>query len=303
MNLEQYSQQLQLLPNPEPCQSALVFGAAKSGKTSLVSQLARKYKLIWIDVDVGFQTLFYAVPKEFWPNITLVRVQDSQEKPEAIRMLTKLFKAQAEVKICEAHGHIACTLCVGKPSVSIDPKKLDSGTVVVVDTVTRAADSAMHHALGQSGEMVFKKKEYSHYDNQGLLLKGLLTSMQRFPCHKVFISQEEDIKHEDGTNKLTPMVGTRNFSAVVAGYFDHVVYTSVRNKKHCISSSTVSDVRVQAGSRNHIDIKSAEDFTNIFCVNFTEQGKKATLTFEAESEVVTQMEAEAAAKASTTMAP
>lgn len=293
MNLEQFSQQLQLMPMPETPQNLLVYGAPKSGKTTLVAQLARKYKVIWIDTEHGFQTLFSALPKEFWPNLELIVVKDTTDTPRAIRMLTKIFRTQVAVKICREHGDVACALCLSKTdSFVLDPKKLDSSYVLVVDSLTQTSDSAMAHALGQSGEMVFKKKEYSHYDNQGLLLKGVLTSQQRFPCHVAFISHEEELEQEDGTKKLTPVGGTRNFSKTVARYFDHVVYTSIRNKKHCINSCTTGDIRVQAGSRNQVDIKNADDFLNIFKINYSEQGKKATLSFSSEKEVMDQIEAE-----------
>lgn len=297
MNLSDYANELQAQPHPEPPQSCIVYGAPKSGKTTLVAQLARKYKVIWIDTEHGFQTLFSALPKEFWPNLELIVVKDSQDFPRAVRMLTKLFKTQTPVKICREHGDIACALCIKSPEhFIIDPKTLNSGTVLVVDSLTQLSDSAMAHALGISGELVFKKKEYSHWDNQGLMLKGILTSQQRFPCHTVFISHEEELPQEDGTKKLTPVGGSRNFSPTVARYFDHVVYTSVRNKKHCVNSCTTGDIRVQAGSRNQVDIKSADDFVKIFAINYSEQGKKATLSFSAESEVMAQIEKDAADK-------
>jgi hypothetical protein len=300
MKLSDFAAELQSKPNPETPQSCIVYGAPKSGKTTLVAQLARKYKVIWIDTEHGFQTLFSALPKEFWPNVELIVVKDTQDFPRAVRMLTKLFKAQTPVKICREHGDIACALCIKvTDSITIDPKTLDSGTVLVVDSLTQLSDSAMAHALGISGELVFKKKEYSHWDNQGLMLKGILTSQQRFPCHTVFISHEEELPQEDGTKKLTPVGGSRNFSPTVARYFDHVVYTSVRNKRHCVNSCTTGDIRVQAGSRNQVDIKSADDFIKIFNINYSEQGKKATLSFSAESEVMAQIEKEAADKVTT----
>ncbi len=299
MNLEEYATQLSLLPMPESPQNLLVYGAPKTGKTTLVSQLARKYKVIWIDTEHGFQTLFSSVPKEFWPNIHLIRVNDSPEVPRAARMLTKLFRAKTPQKLCSDHGDIACPLCMSKPDYFLfDPIKLDSSWVLVIDSLTQLSDSSLAHALGVVDPLaaVIKAKTYAHWDNQGLILKGILTAQQRMPCHVVFISHEEEITHEDGTKKLTPVGGTRNFSATVARYFDHVVYLSIRNKKHCINSSTVSDIRVQAGSRNQVDVKTVNDFINIFQITYSEQGKKAALKFNAESEVVAELEAAEAAK-------
>jgi cytidylate kinase len=291
MNLEEFAQKLESQPMPETPQTLLVYGGPKTGKTSLVATLAKKYNLIWLDCEKGYQTLFSAVPREYWKNIQLIPIVDSVDSPRAIKTLTKVFRTTTAIKICEEHGDVACILCskLGKPSFTFDPSKLNSSTVIVVDSLTQTSDSAMAHALGFSGEMQFKKKEYTHWDNQGLLLKTLLLSQQRMPCHVVFISHEEVLEHEDGTKKITPVGGSRNFSPTIARYFDHIVYTSIRNGKHCINSSTKGDVRVQAGSRNQIDVKSVDDFINIFEINYQQQGKKAALTFAGEADVVEEI--------------
>ncbi len=291
MNLLEYATELAAQPMPEPPQSLLVYGAPKTGKTTLVCQLARKYKVIWVDTEHGFQTIFGALPKEYWENLHPIIVDDSQEVPRAARMLTKVFRQKSLMKICKLHGDVACPLCVTKTDhFLLDPTKLDTSWVLVVDSLTQLSDSALNHVVGFSGELVFKKKEYTHWDNQGLLLRGILTAQQRMKCHTAFISHEAELEQVDGTNKITPVGGTRNFSLTIARYFDHVVYLSIRNKKHCISSTTISDVRVQAGSRNQVDVKNVDDFINIFQVKYSEQGKKSALSFSAESDVVAEIE-------------
>ncbi len=289
MNLEQLAASLQSKPNPETPQSCLIYGAPKTGKTTLAAVLAQKYNVIWIDLEKGYQTLFLSVPKELWHKITLIRVADVQDTSFGIKTVLAILRAKGSVSICDEHGRVSCPVCnVAKASfTTIDPTKWTTDTVLVTDSLTQLSDSAMAHVLGASPDgFVFKKKEFSHYDNQGLILKNILNAQQRLLCHSVFISHEEELEQEDGTKKLTPVGGTRNFSKIVSRYFDHVVYLSIRNKQHCINSTTVSDIRVQAGSRNQVDVKKLEDFVNIFAIKYSEQGKHATLEFAGESDVV-----------------
>lgn len=284
-NLEEIAANLAKKEVPEKPQTVMVYGAPKTGKSALVGQLAKKYKLYWFDIDRGSQVLFTAVPREFWKNIELIEIKDSQDEPRGIRSLNKLFKSKAIVNFCAEHVEANCAVCTVKklpPAVSIDVSKLDTRSVIVVDSASRLSDSAMAHALGQQGDMIFKKKEYSHYDNQGLLLKSIYTLAQYMPCHVVFISHEEELEHEDGTSKITPVSGTRNFSRKVAAYFDHVIYTQILNRKYCISSLGISNIKVQAGNRNNLDIKSADDFLNIFSVKHIVDGKTSNFEFSHE---------------------
>lgn len=284
---------------PEMPQSVLVYGAPKTGKTALVGQLARKYKVIWLDIDRGSQTLFTAVPQEFWHNITVVDIFDTPTDPVAVKTLTAIVKNRGILKICAGHGAVNCVhpSCRGKPNqLEVDFSALNTETVLVCDALSNASDSAMAHALGQQGDFVFKKKEYTHYDNQGLLLRNILTWQKLLRCHRVFISHEEEIQHEDGTRKITPVGGTRNFAKKLGGSFDHMVYTSVRAKKYCISSLATSDMKVQAGNRNNKDIKNADDFVNIFSVQHILDGKTSDFNFSHEASMIAEEEAEAATK-------
>lgn len=303
MKLDEVAQKLTASGVMEKPQSVLIYGPPKSGKSTLAAQLGKKYNLIWIDIDKGGQVLFTAVPKEFWKNIELIEMVDTNANPRAIKALVTFFKqgmmhqGTIPLAFCERHGDISCAECRAiPPSFKVDPAKLSTDTVVVVDTLGRLGDSAIAHALGSAGDMVFKKKEYSHYDNQGLLLRTILTMQQHQKYHRVFISHEEELDHEDGTKKLTPRAGTRNFSRHVAGYFDHVVYCNVRNRKHTISSLTTSDIKVQAGNRNNLDIKSVDDFLNIFSVKHIVEGKTSNFNFSHEaSEIAAEENQKAAA--------
>lgn len=285
---------------PELPQSAIVYGAPKTGKTALVGQLARKYKIIFLDFDLGAQTLFTAVPKEFWGNITIIRVKSTPADPAAIRVASTVVSATQDVTFCADHGHTTCIHCKAKPpQAKINFAKLSTDTVVVFDTLSALSDAAMQLALGSAAnaELAFKKREFDHYGAQGTILDRVLTLQKMMPCHRIFISHEEEVTHDDGTKKITPVAGTRKFASRVAGKFDHVVYTSLKMKKHCISSLTTSDVKVQAGSRNNQDIKSSTDFLDIFSVEHIQSGKTSTFDFAHEATTIAEEEESKAAQA------
>lgn len=265
MRLDQFAAEVSL----EAPQSALIYGGPKVGKTTLAAAFAAEYNLHWFDLEKGYQTLITCVPTAQMQNIDLFVVQDTQANPRAIKTMTKIVRASGPVKVCQAHGEVACVACgtkkpVPAPMTSFDPTKLTTKDILVVDSLTQLSDSAMAHALGAMGDFDHKKVEFSHYDKQGLLLKNILTAMQRLPCHVIFISHEEELEQEDGSKKLAPVGGTRNFSRKVGRYFDHVIYLEIKNKKHSAISSTTANLKVQSGSRNRVEIEKGESILSLF---------------------------------------
>jgi hypothetical protein len=247
-------------------QSAVVYGPPKAGKTALVCQLARKYKVLWLDVENGAQTIVSALPQEFWSNLNLIQIQDSQREPNAIKTIGRLFTKNANHVICEKHGVIGCIECTkDKASTqTLNLYDLDTNWVVAVDSLTQVADSAMAHSLGPVDEFDKKKIEFDHYDRQGLLIKNILTSFSRLRCHVVFISHEEELEQEDGSKKLCPVGGTRNFSRKVSRYFGHVVYCEVKNQKHRASSGTTAHNKVLTGSRTARELETGDSILDLF---------------------------------------
>lgn len=261
MSLTKYVERLH--GDKEPKQMALVFGESFAGKTYAVGQLARKYKLIWLDLEHGAATLATAIPPEFHENVTLVEIKDTPQKPIAVNAVIKILRATGPVKLKAEDGSVG----VLKPEeefIELDPTSWGTDTVLVIDTLTALSDSAINHYLGTKSDTVFTKKEYSHYDHQGLYLNNALISAQRLGCHVVFITHQEEIEQEDGSEKLTPVGGTRNFAKKIARKFDHTIHCKIYNRKHTYNSVTIKDHKVIAGSRLNVNIESAEDFANMF---------------------------------------
>lgn len=262
MKLEAFAAQ----HNNEAPQSVIMYGPPKAGKTTLAAQLARKYKIIWFDIEKGAQTLLTALPEEYWQNLEIFCVDDSQNIPNGIKTVGKVVSKNATHVICDAHGVVQCMECskAKAPMSQINLYNLSTEYVVVFDSLTQLSDSAMAHAVGPLDEFEKKKLEYDHYDRQGLLLKNILTAQARLPCHRIFISHEEELEQEDGKKKLCPVGGTRNFSRKVARYFDHVIYCEVKNMKHVANSSSTASMKFNSGSRNNRTLEKSDSILDIF---------------------------------------
>ena len=262
-------------------QSAIFYGPPKSGKTFAAAQFSKDYNLLWLDCEKGYQTLFTAITDEMAEKVELVVVNDTQDKPNAVKTIGKLFTENRKHRICDEHGIIACPECSKNPNatyVDTNLYELDTSWIVVVDSLTQLSDSAIAHALGKVDTFDKKKVEYDHYDRQGLLLKNILTATQRLPCHTIFISHEEELEQEDGSKKLCPVGGTRNFSRKVTRYFDHCVYFEIKNAQHRANSDTSSARKYQAGSRNNVALEKDDDLLSLFLPKERSPDAKAPAT-------------------------
>ena len=238
---------------PETTHRAIVYGGPKVGKTELVGNLAKEFKLLWFDVEKGYATLL-KLPKELQERIEIIALPDTRTYPIAIETLLKVFTG-AKQEICETHGKCGCMICKkdNKPFVTVCLNELDNNTVVVVDSLTQVANSAISHITkGQSDDY---KYEWDDYRKQGTLMDKLLSSMQQAKYNLCVITHEVEVELEDGRKKIVPCAGTTNFSRNTAKYFDHVIYAQVTNKKHSFGSSTVFGVSLVTGSRTDVTIE------------------------------------------------
>ena len=225
----------------------LVYGPPKAGKTKLVGELAEKKKLIWVDLENGYTTLFQ-LPEEWQERITLVRIPDTRDNPIAQEALLKLLTGRL-TRICEEHGKVDCSICAkeGKTFTEIEMNKEGADTVLVVDSVTQWTQSAIYHIT--KGKPIDYKLEFDDWGNLGKLMDTGLTFIQQARFSVVCISHEAEAELEDGTMRIVPVAGSRNFSRNSAKYFDSVVYASVRNGKHVFGSSTTFMNKIVSGDR------------------------------------------------------
>lgn len=273
--LAEVARQLKATKAEKP-QMALIFGEAFTGKTSLACQFARKYKITWIDCDNGYDAIFHALPQEFWENITLIRLRDTDNKAVIAETIWKLVRSKVPVVITDS---------VSEEKITVDPSKFVEGTdMLVIDSLTKLSESAMMNYLGGPSivTMKFTKKEFSHYDSQGLYLKNVFSCCERLKCHTVFLTHEEELPQEDGSKKLTPVCGTRNFSTQIGRYFSHAIHCRVKNGKHVVNSNTVGDLRALAGSRSRVNVTDTESLLKLFELDFDTEIEQLAVTAESE---------------------
>jgi len=257
---------------PETTHRVIIYGGPKVGKTELVGNLSSQYNLLWFDVEHGYATLTKLPPKQ-QERIEIISLPDTREYPIAIETLLKVFTG-SKVEICEQHGKVSCMLCKkdAKPTSVVCLNELDNNTIVVVDSLTQVAVSAMANITKGQGDDY--KYTYDDYRKQGTLMDKLLSNMQQARYNLCVITHEVEVELEDGRKKIVPCAGTANFSRNTAKYFDHVIYAQVANKKHAFGSSTTFGVSLVTGSRTDISIEkeAAPTLLDIF------SDKKAVVT-------------------------
>ena len=249
---------------PAAARKILVYGAPKTGKTDLVGQLASINKLWWFDLEDGVKTLIHSprMKKEWFDNIELFKIPDTQIFPIAARTLLKVIKG-APVTVCETHGAVGCPMCAnGRGDVTaISLRDFTNNDVLVIDSVSQLAASAMNDIQKDviAKDQFDKKPDWDDYANQGRIMDRIFSILQQAPFNVVAISHEQLVEMEDGKKKLVPIGGTSQFSKTFAKYFDDVVYTEVVNKKHRAASSSTYSSSIVLGSRSGKELEKGTE--------------------------------------------
>ena len=234
----------------------LIYGEPKSGKTQLAAALASHFKLLYIDLENGYETLL-KLPQEHQERIELISIPDTKVFPIAIETMLKVITGN-RVEICDAHGKVGCAVCKkdGASFSTVALNELGEDTIVVVDSLTQLSNSAMNFLTKAQDDTY--KPEWTDYRNQGQLLDKFLSQVQQAKFNVICITHVVETELEDGRKKLVPVCGTTAFSRNTAKYFDHVVYCEIKNKKHNFASSTTYANNVLTGSRTDIALESTE---------------------------------------------
>jgi hypothetical protein len=245
-------------------QRVILYGAPKTGKTLIAGKLSEHYKMIWVDMENGHETLFQ-LPQAHQDNIELINLPDTRSYPIAIETVLKMVKSKVE--ICEEHGKVGCMICkreatkspelAGSLFTTVDLNSLGNEYIVVFDSLTQLSNSAIANITKNENDDY--KLQHDDWGNLGKLLDIFLSHIQQAKYNVIVISHEVEAQSE-GTKKstLVPMGGTRNFSRNVAKYFDHVVYCERKNKKHTFASGTTYATNILAGSRTDISMEALE---------------------------------------------
>lgn len=282
----------------EQPQVAFFYGAPDSGKTTAAAKFSGKYNLIWFDIDYGFQAALNVIDPDRMGNVIVIRPKDDTMQATGYRTLSNIIDSDRWHKVCVDHGAVNCPTCTRSGGLiqEINLYATDINTILVIDSFTRLADSALSHASGVRKIDERKKMEYSDWDSQGLFLRNILNKAKQLPCHTIVISHEEEVKMPNNRTRIVPIAGTRANSRRISQFADHTIYFDVRNRKHVAYSTTTSLIDVQVGSNNNIELEKGDDITELFKPKaITDEvrarvSKLGSLTEEELAEVANQVE-------------
>jgi len=229
----------------------LLFGPPKCGKTELAGRLAERFNLKWIDMESGVDTLL-KLPEEWKEKIEVISLPDNRSNPIGIETSLKLIKG-GKLDICESHGRVGCAICRKEEAsfiTDLDMSVADPDTIWVFDSLTQLTNSAISQITKNCSDDY--KMQFDDWGNLGKLMDIFLSHVQTSKANIVCISHESEVELEDGSIKVVPTAGTRNFSRNTAKYFDEVYYLTVENGKHRVVSSTTARPKVLTGSRHGI---------------------------------------------------
>lgn len=233
----------------------LIYGAPKTGKTELYGALAAAKKLHVFDNEQSTKTFFKESSPAFkhLNNIEIFPIADTQTFPVAIGTTLHATKNVA-FSLCDAHGVKDCPICkkAGASFSVYDPTKFGPDDVVVIDSVSQLAQSAMYHILRNwiSKDDYEHKADWDDWAAQGRMMDRFGSWIQSAPFSIVCVSHETLVEMEDGTKKIVPIGGTSNFSKTFAKYFDDVVYCEIVNGRYRATCSAEDKTRVVLGSRS-----------------------------------------------------
>ena len=244
-------------------QKILVYGEPKSGKSELVGELAEMgYNLHWMDCENGADVLF-KLSQEAQERITLYSIRDNKVQRSAIRA-AMTFADMLPFTVCHEHGEVNCSKCKASkaPVDSFDPSTLGPKDVVVWDSLSQISISSVAQLTRKENLLDVDTVNYkdttdfSLYNAQGKMLDAFGSAVQTAPFKVVCISHVSEIEKKDNPRGkgVNPLMGTKNKSKTSSKFYSHVVYTYLKNNKHCVMSSTTKDMAITAGSRTDIDV-------------------------------------------------
>jgi len=261
-----------------------VMGLSGTGKSTLVSKLAEKFKLYWFTLDNDADVLL-KLPPAWQENIELYDLPDSAVFPVACETLLKLFKAKGKGYICHQHGIFNCLICPkqNKPISQINFQTLGQNDIVVIDTGSQLAMSALAHST-KDQEVTYKPE----WDDWGAVRKWTEFFASEFQAAKfnlVVTFHCIETALEDEREKMVPAFGSKDMSTKVAKAFSHIVYCDVKNRKHVAYSSSTWSNTVLTKSRTDFKI---EDLGEPSLIPIFEKKIPAT-KMESEPEPVVQI--------------
>lgn len=267
----------------EKAQRVLLYGAPKAGKTTMAGELASKYRLLWLDLEDGVDTLFGSLNDTQLENVEYIRIPDSPSNPVAVDTLLKMFDSKIAGYICEDHGNWNCIQCAKKKDefFQIDLNKLtpEEGWIIVIDSGTQYGQSAYHNVCNNSNISLTDgdKASFMIWGVQGAAIEKLFGLIQAGNNHVLLTAHEMEVEYPDKSKKLVASMGTKKVASSFGKYFNHIIRCSRQSMAHKQVSTTTAQVNVESGSRWGLDItEDGITILDFFKLPEHKQGKSLT---------------------------
>lgn len=247
----------------------LLYGPAKTGKTTLASTIARiKYlkRIYWFDIENGLDAIILAYQQgrltdEDMAKIIPIRVVDTKQSPLATETLLKALCGRRAVKISLAEGKVLPDNAQGTEGVdyvTFDYNSLTDSDAIVIDSLSQFGQSTLNAAtLGKPTEYKLQLDDYGASQKWGY---DLLTTIQAAAkCHIICITHVRIEDDELGAKKIMPLMGSSTTSANVAKHFNTVVYLEKQLKQLRATSDVLGSVSAQTGSRIGMELEKMKE--------------------------------------------
>lgn len=264
------------------CKTILIYGDAKTGKTTLAASIAKVKsieKIFWFDIENGKDRLVTMVrngmlTEEEAAKIILISIKDTVEQPLAFETIGTAIAGRIPMDICTAHGRNIknCKECrdAKAETIPFDIRVLGPQHAIVLDSGSQYSDSIMH--FYNEGKLQKGTSGMDTFREQGLRLVELLTEVQNARTNFIIITHRLAVVLEAGTEQIAkmdykgatkersiPQLGTQPFSLKVGKYFGDVVYCHTELRQHKAGSSTTYRADTITGSRTDWAIEKQLD--------------------------------------------
>lgn len=253
---------LSTLP-PSYTKRLMVYGPPKSGKSELVSKLAEKHQLLWLDLEQGGDVL-WKLPDSFKENIDYIKVNDSPDNRVALSTALLILNGHRG-EMCLKHSKFRCQPCTvlankdTKENRGLYFENIDSMTVrqnnskiLVIDSLSQIRASIYTHITNGDIDYKFEFDDWARLNNG---MDQIQAAAQAANWDLVIITHEDEVSLVGSKEtKIVPIGATRNNSRNVAKFYTDIVYTEVRNGSHQAYSRSTQRANLQTGSRSDIDI-------------------------------------------------
>jgi len=240
----------------------LAFGREKSKKTWWALRAVEAgYNVILIDGEGGSK-IVRRIPKEYWPQITIIDAEDRHGQPIFGRFVIQMFLYSRFIYDIQLRKIIknSALLTEEHQYFEIDARKLTHNDVLIVDSLTQLRFSvilewAKENNIDLSDPDEMEQDKWGYYRYASSMLDWMLAQMTSLSCHFILVGHETLYEKYKGTGRNRELVSSELIvksssnphAKTIPNRFDDVLYFNIMNRNFRISTEALQGR--QGGSR------------------------------------------------------